>query len=230
MTDYLLFIDTETSGLPKRWDLPYSTKRNWPNAIQVSWVIYTRDGQQVKEQSRYIWEKDILLSPSAYKIHGLTKTFLQANGISRKDALWLLTRDLKKYKPMIVGHFIELDFHVVSADYFRANIQNPLIDIPSFCTMLATTHMVTNPKVRFFKLGELYQLLFDKPMQNQHNALADAKATAQVFFELIKRKEITGEPRAPIALPHKIKTINRMGWAVVALIVLLLIIIISYYI
>ena len=229
MTDYLLFIDTETSGLPKRWDLPYSTKRNWPSAIQVSWIVFSKDGQKIKEESKYIWEKDILLSPAAHKIHGLTKSFLENNGSARKDVLDLLVKDLQEFQPMVVGHFMELDFHVIGADFYRAGIENPMVDLPSFCTMLATTHLVSNPQVRFLKLGELYQLLFERTLLEQHNALVDAKATAKVFFELQKRKEITGEPRPPIALPHKIRIINRTGWAVVALIVILFIILISHY-
>ncbi len=57
MSDYLLFIDTETSGLPKKWGLPYSAKNNWPFSVQIAWVIYTKEGQKVKQENHFIKEK-----------------------------------------------------------------------------------------------------------------------------------------------------------------------------
>jgi len=35
--------------------------------------------------------------------------------------------------------------------------------------------------------------LFQKTLENPHNAMVDAKATAMCFFELLKRKEINEE-------------------------------------
>jgi len=57
---YLLFIDTETTAVPKRWDLPYSDTGNWPSAVQVSWIICTEDGAEIKKEDRYIFEEDLI--------------------------------------------------------------------------------------------------------------------------------------------------------------------------
>lgn len=46
LKDYLLFIDTEATGLPKKWNLPYNTPGNWPDAVQISWLLYTKEGQK----------------------------------------------------------------------------------------------------------------------------------------------------------------------------------------
>ena len=106
MRDYLLFIDTETSGLPKKWNVPYSTKNVWPHAIQVSWIIYTKDGVKIKEENKYINNTDFEISASSLEIHKIEPSFLRVLGVSRKEVLLAITDDLKEYQPMIIGHFI----------------------------------------------------------------------------------------------------------------------------
>lgn len=193
MTDYLLFIDTEASGLPKKWELPYSAKDNWPFCVQVSWIIYTKDGQKVKQEDHFIKENDFTITKSATKIHGITQSFLLENGKSRKEVINLLSMDIAKFQPLITGHFMQFDYHMLGADFYRTGIENPVKKEMTFCTMLATTHLVKNPGLKFFRLGELYQSLFNTALHDQHNALVDAKATADCFFELVKRGEINDE-------------------------------------
>ncbi|HJY14315.1 MAG TPA: hypothetical protein VJ304_16080, partial [Flavobacterium sp.] len=62
MKKYLLFIDTETTGIPKRWDLPYSETNNWPSAIQVSWIIYDENDGEIKRENCYIDVDDLKIS------------------------------------------------------------------------------------------------------------------------------------------------------------------------
>ncbi len=193
MTDFLLFIDTEASGLPKKWDLPYFAKDNWPFSVQVAWVIYNKEGQEIKKENYFIKENDFTITRSAIKIHGITHTFLQANGFSRKEVMKKLSDDINEYKPLIVAHFMQFDYHMMSADFYRSNIANPVSKDMIFCTMLATAHLVKNPAQKYFRLGQLYQELFNIPLQNQHDALADANAAARCFYELVKRGEITDE-------------------------------------
>jgi DNA polymerase III subunit epsilon len=223
--DYFLFIDTEASALPKKWDEPYSKKGNWPHSVQLSWIIYTKDGKEIKQENHYISDNDFEISNSAKTVHGITREFINGNGISRKEVLALLTTDINKYDPLIIGHFIELDFHLIGADCYRAGIRNPLLDYPTFCTMLATTHLVQNPSKKFLKLCDLYSLLFNASMANHHNALEDARATAKCFFELLKRGEIDN---AKIAKQEKFLTEPKLkkdnnGCAFIFLIALLLI-------
>lgn len=181
---YILFIDTETSGLPKNWKLPYTDNDNWPTAVQVSWVIYDENHEEIKREDHYISNNDFVIGKQARKIHGLNAEFLSQHGDSRKHVMGLLYRDLKKYQPLVVGHFVELDYHITGVDFFRVEMEQPMNKLPMFCTMLATKTMVRNPQMHYLKLGGLYELLFNRPMSKQHNAMADALATAECFFEL----------------------------------------------
>lgn len=205
MSDYLLFIDIEASGLPKRWDGPYSAEGNWPYAIQVAWVVFDKDGRQIKEEDLYVKDNSIALCDKAIRIHRLTHEFLQLNGQSREEVLTRLQNDLQTYQPLLVGHFLEFDFHVLSADYHRIGKENPMLNYPFLCTMLATTHLVKNPVKKYLRLEELFDVLFNSSLANQHNALADAIATAKCYFTLVERRKInpTADYRDDILLNRR---------------------------
>ncbi|PRD56222.1 3'-5' exonuclease [Sphingobacterium gobiense] len=191
MKTHLLFIDTETSGIPQRWNRPYSDEKNWPHVIQVAWIVYEASGVEIKRTSKYIYENDIDITPSSYDVHGITSTFLKQHGDKRKEVLRKLAHDIQKYKPLIIGHFVELDVQVLSADYYRANLKNPFIHQSFFCTMLDSEKYVANPSITYFRLPQLHEYLFDNPLTEIHEAEQDASATAKCFFELWNRHEIT---------------------------------------
>ncbi|UZR95465.1 3'-5' exonuclease [Chondrinema litorale] len=191
MNDYLLFVDTETSGLPKDWDKPYSDRDNWPFIVQIAWSIYTKDGKEVKYENHFIEDKDYEILEASREIHGITHEFLQKHGKDRGNVMKILLADLKKYQPLVVSHFIQLDFHMLSVGFYRAGLENPLLVLPKFCTMQLTYGFVHYNHHKFLRLGELYQRLFNSPLDNQHNALADAQAVAKCFFELKRKGDIT---------------------------------------
>ena len=230
MTDNLLFIDTETSGLPKKWNAPYSKVNNWPFSVQISWLVYRKNGELIKKEDHFINDQDVKISPAALEIHGLTPQFLSENGEPRHEVMALLAEDIRRYNPLLVGHFMELDYHVISADFFRTGIENPAETLPTFCTMLATRHLHIHPQPKYLKLGQLYQLLFHRTLLNQHNAMNDATATAECFFELkntaeIDENYIDNQQKLVQKQPFFVRFI---GWIVVILILLLIVILFTY--
>ncbi|RKR84932.1 DNA polymerase-3 subunit epsilon [Mucilaginibacter gracilis] len=191
MQNHILFIDTETTGLPIDWTQPYSNNANWPYAVQVSWIIYTRDGAELKREDHYISDNDFEISPQALKIHGITRDFLTQNGQPRKFVMDLLYADLKHYQPMVVGHYMELDYNITGADFYRLGMDNPIASLPMYCTMLGSSQYTRNPQATYLRLGQLYSTLFNKPLHHQHNAMVDAEATAACFFEILRNGGIT---------------------------------------
>jgi DNA polymerase-3 subunit epsilon len=225
MREYLLFIDTEATGLPKKWNQPYSNTKNWPHIVQLAWVVYNSAGNEIKKESHYIYEYDFKISAQAQKIHGINQQLLLDKGKPRAFVLDLLASDLHKYQPMLVGHFMELDLHLLNADFYRAGIDSCLQNLPMFCTMLASTKYVKNHGVSHLRLGELFTLLFDKKAPNMHNALGDAYATALSFFELIKRGDITPqliEQQQQIISKKQYHDDNYIKWAYCTFVTVLL--------
>lgn len=191
MQDHLLFIDIESSGLPQNWEVPYADEENWPHTVQVAWLVYTKDGQLVKNENHYIRPEGFEVKPSSIAVHHLTPEFLQANGKSRREVLLLLQEELHRYQPMVIGHFMQFDYHVLSADFYREDLPSPLVDSPLFCTMIASSDLTHLPRKKYLRLGELYSHLFHKSLENQHNAVVDAQATAESFFEMRQRRIVT---------------------------------------
>lgn len=202
--DYLLFVDTETSGIPRDWRKPYSSRESWPHIAQLAWVVYGRDGQEIKAENHYIQPSDYDMCPASGSIHGLTLDFLRTHGKSRHTVMQRLLRDLVHYQPLVVAHFLQLDFHMVGVGFHRAGLKNPLHHLPTFCTMRATGQLVRYSHQGLLRLGELYQRLFHEPLRQEHDALADAYATARCFFAMRQQGTITAETVAqqgPVGLP-----------------------------
>ena len=40
---YLIF-DTETTGLPKKWNAPITDSDNWPRSVQLAWQLHDSKG------------------------------------------------------------------------------------------------------------------------------------------------------------------------------------------
>ena len=204
MKDYLLFVDTETSGIPRDWSQPYSSRNNWPHIAQLAWVVCTPAGQEIKAENHYIQPSDYDLDPASGNIHGLTLDFLRQHGQPRHAVMQRLHRDLRHSQPLVVAHFMQLDFHMVGVGFHRAGLPNLLPELLRFCTMRATGAFVRHPAQGFLRLGDLYQRLFWEPLAREHDALVDARATARCFFELRRQGTITDETIAaqePVGLP-----------------------------
>lgn len=213
MSEYVLFVDTETSGLPTDWRQPYAVAGNWPHIAQLAWVVYTRDGRRVKTENHYLQIPAGVMSRASQRIHGLTPEFLQEHGEAAAPVMQLLHDDLLRYHPLVVGHFMELDFHMIGAGFYRVGLPNPLGELPTFCTMTTTARFVRHTRQRYLPLGELYQRLFGRPLRRQHNAAVDAEATADCFFELWRHGDIddaalAGQP--PLRVPEAVAPFA--GW------------------
>jgi len=194
VSDYLLFIDTEATDLPKNWSLPFDAPNNWPHALQISWVVYDTKRNEIKREDHYIRiDEDVEISTGALKVHGITKAFLQQNGEDIGNVLKLFIADMHKYRPLLIGHYIKLDYHVLAVELYRAGIKYIFDDVPLFCTMITSRDIAQNYRKRQLKLDELYNLLFYKDPEKPHNALYDARSAADVFFELTDRGEITSK-------------------------------------
>jgi DNA polymerase-3 subunit epsilon len=192
VSDYLLFIDTEATDLPKNWALPFDSPGNWPHALQISWIIYDKSRTEIKREDHYInIAPDVKISEGAFNVHGISAYYLQEHGKDIKTVLQLFLADLAQYNPLVIGHFIKLDYHVLAVELYRLGIHYDFDNTPLFCTMITSRDIAQNYRKRQLKLDELYNLLFYKDPLNPHNALYDAKSAADIFFELTDRGEIT---------------------------------------
>jgi DNA polymerase-3 subunit epsilon len=188
---YLLFLDTETSGLPKKWNKKYTDSDNWPHVLQLAWIIFDEEQNEVKRTNKYIYEPLISISPASEQIHGLTPPFLMKHGEKKKEVLRKLSHDIKKYKPQIVGHFLSFDLQILAAEFYRSNLVFPFDGLSYFCTLLHSKKYVRNPHMVHLPLSLLHESLFSEIAENMHDAEQDAEITAKCYFEMIQRNELS---------------------------------------
>lgn len=194
MKDYILFIDIETSDIPRRWNAPTAKVDKWPFILQIAWIVCEKNGKVISTHDYYIRQKNIPMGEVSSGLHGITLDMLEKKGEERRIVLNKLAADIELYEPLIVGHFIEFDKRMLEVGFSREELKRNFDNLPKFCTMLVTRRSKDIfGGNSYLRLNELFETLFDKPLENQHNALSDAAATKDCFFELVRRGQITDQ-------------------------------------
>ena len=189
---YLIF-DTETTGLPKKWNAPVSDVNNWPRCVQLAWQVHDSLGNCVEN-------KDFLIKPDGYnipydseKIHGISTELAEKDGHDLLDVLNQFNEAVKKSK-FVIGHNVKFDLNIMGSEFYRSKLENNLDVAKILDTCYEKTASLCKipggrgGKYKFPTLTELHSFLFLKPFSEAHNATADVEATTRCFLELIRIK------------------------------------------
>jgi len=193
-----LIFDTETTGLPKRWNAPLTDSDNWPRCIQIAWQLHDKNGALLEHEDYLVQPEGFNIPYDAEKIHGISTELAQKNGILLEEVIEKFQKALSK-TIFIVGQNLGFDNNIMGAEFHRLGIENPLLNFPALdtCTEL-TAQLCQLPggrggKFKLPTLSELHTFLFNKPFSEAHNATADVEATTRCFLELIRRKLFTAK-------------------------------------
>lgn len=194
---YLIF-DTETTGLPKRWDAPITDSANWPRCIQIAWQLHDDMGRLIESKDYLVKPEGFNIPFDAEKIHGISTELAAEQGVSLLEVLEEFENALSRTK-FVVGQNVGFDRNIMGAEFHRSQMQNRLQDLPVLdtCTEI-TANLCRIPggrggRFKLPTLTELHQHLFQKPFSEAHNATADVEATSRCFFELIRQRVFTVE-------------------------------------
>ncbi len=192
---YLIF-DTETTGLPKRWNAPLTDTDNWPRCIQIAWQLHDEMGNLVESQDYLVKPEGFNIPFDAEKIHGISTELAEQEGISLMEVLEKFQEALDKTK-FVVGQNVGFDLNIMGAEFYRKNVENTLQELPVLdtCTEI-TADLCKIPggrggRFKLPTLTELHQYLFDEAFGEAHNATADVEATTRCFLELIRRRSFS---------------------------------------
>ena len=188
-----LFVDTETTGLPKRRSASYADVSNWPRLVQIAWILVDRHGRELTSAEHIIRPAGFTIPNEAAKIHGITTERAIAEGVSIARVLSDFDTAVTRAE-IIVAHNVEYDRPVIEAEYIRENLHCAIGARQLICTMESSTNYCAIPGRYGYKwptLNELHTNLFGEPFQNAHNALVDVRACMKCFFELEKRGVIS---------------------------------------
>ncbi|UOY08255.1 DNA polymerase III subunit alpha [Muricauda sp. SCSIO 64092] len=194
---YLIF-DTETTGLPKRYDAPITDTDNWPRCVQISWQLHDAMGNLVDHQDYLVQPDGFNIPYESEQIHGISTALAEQEGVPLQTVLEKFNEVLSKAK-FVVGQNVDFDINVMGCEFYRSDVENPLQELPVLDTCTEhTAELCKIPggrggKFKLPTLTELHEFLFGEPFAEAHNATADVEATTRCFFELVRKQQFTQE-------------------------------------
>ena len=185
---YLVF-DTETTGLPARYDAPIKDVENWPRVIQLAWAFYDPHQELVDFQVDLIKPDGWSVPKEKFWIeNGFSQDESLEKGIPIREALIPFIEKVEQAEHL-VAHNMSYDYPVLGAECIREQIRSH--HKPNrICTKEASTNFCQLPGKYGYKwptLSELHVKLFGEDFEGGHDALEDVKACASCLFELQKR-------------------------------------------
>ncbi len=187
-----LIFDTETTGLPKRWDAPISDVDNWPRCIQIAWQLHDGLGNLIEHKDYLIKPVGFNIPYDAERIHGISTELAMEEG-SDLQAVLEEFRAVVAGSQFLVGQNLNFDLNIMGAEFLRMEMENVLEQRPVLDTCTEqTAELLSIPggrggKFKLPNLTELHQYLFGVPFAEAHNATADVEATTRCFFELLRK-------------------------------------------
>jgi DNA polymerase III epsilon subunit-like protein len=192
-----LFFDTETTGLPLRWDADFSDLDNWPRLVQLGFLACDGKGKLQESADLIIRPEGFTIPKDAERIHKISTERALRDGISLSDALGRFADALDEAS-VLVAHNMDFDNKVVAAELFRKGMHSDLEtlkEVEKFCTMKSATGFCAIPKggvgneYKWPSLSELHWKLFAREFVDAHDAYKDAEACARCFFRLLELKQ-----------------------------------------
>jgi DNA polymerase-3 subunit epsilon len=207
----VLVFDTETTGLPKSKIMNPDTLNLWPHTVQFSYVIYDTNLNDiiVSNDSIVKLKDEITIPEDSIKIHGITNESSHKNGINIELILNEFFSHLRNVD-LLVGHNISFDINMIKVELLRfiydtkSNISENevkeykynlhfLTNYKNICCTLQESIDLCNIKaidkfgkeyIKFPKLLELHQKLFESTPNNLHNSFNDILITLRCYMKL----------------------------------------------
>lgn len=187
----ILFFDTETTGFVDT--KAYPTAPQQPHMLELAWVLRS-DAKLTSRGNIYI-DWNVPIPQKAESIHGISREFLVAHGVTPRAALALFTGLLRK-ADVIAGHNLEFDLKVlecaiakIDGEYLEAH-EKLLATKLTYCTMKTATPVCCiparngKPGYKWPTLMEAHQFFLSRSFEGAHGALSDIEATVRVYDAL----------------------------------------------
>jgi DNA polymerase III epsilon subunit-like protein len=204
----ILVFDTETTGLPETRYISPDTLNMWPHIVQFSYVIYDTELNDIIESKNYIIKlsETISIPIESSVIHGITNEISQKSGTSISEVInefFYYLRNVDK----LIGHNIEFDINMVKVELLRfinkkvfspeqiklykydlhylthyKDICCTLKDSIEFCN-IQLINKSGKPYLKYPKLIELHEKLFNSTPNNLHNSFNDILVTLRCFMK-----------------------------------------------
>ena len=158
----ILVFDTETTGFSKN-----------DHIVSICWIMYS-NGNEIERKYYIIKPNGFVIPQVTIDIHGITNDIANSYGVNILPVLNEFNRFIKN-SDLLVAHNISFDIRMIKQEMERYDLK--MEECKTYCTMKIGKH-ITNIKrynsrgeyIKYPKLIELYQHLFNETFVGQHDA------------------------------------------------------------
>lgn len=209
----LLVFDTETTGLPKKKELNIHSLDSWPYIVQFSYIIYDDVTNRILKIKDYVIKVPsyINISDESIKLHGITNEISQSKGVDIENIFDEFMDDFENVD-YVIAHNLDFDLKMIKAEimrkinyeliYFEKELyKNYFTLIENYkkyiCTMQESIDLCgivafnkRGKYIKFPKLSELHNKLFNYVPNNLHNSLNDVLVCLRCYCKLHNKIDI----------------------------------------
>ena len=204
----ILVFDTETTGLLPKWTtIAKDNLHLFPYIVQMSWIVYNSETHQIVEKDFIIkLPNNVIMSEECVQIHGITNEMSQKKGVSPMLVIEEFMEDFNS-SDKVVAHNLDFDLKLLKIEIMRiincldnatqiknlVTFQGVLSECKKlYCTMQESIDICKiksinkNGKeyIKYPRLLELHQHLFNESPIHLHNSLNDAFVCLRCFYKL----------------------------------------------
>lgn len=184
----ILALDTETTGMANFRGQPGDASQ--PYIVQLGAILYDENRRVVAEINLLVKPAGWTIPTEATAVHGITTAMCEKYGLPIITAMKLLLAFVKRAK-LIVAHNFPFDKMMVWSELMRCQCGPEVslfIETPSYCTMEASTPILKLPgkfgNYKWPKLAEAFKHFTGRELEGAHDAMADVRGCATVYFEM----------------------------------------------
>lgn len=196
MSNYMAFLDTETSGFLKNCPADDPTQNT---ACEIAVAMVNLETRNIEQIVSMIIKTDAPISSFLVnEIHGISNELSHAIGADADVALSAVMRIVEACDWNVTCHNVPFDKKVMAVMLERSSMPYMVHDWNNatfYCTMERTTPACDLPPTPAMvkagrlgpkapKLEEAYQFFFNAPMGKAHRAWVDVQRTIDVYFAL----------------------------------------------
>jgi DNA polymerase III epsilon subunit-like protein len=190
MSKHILFLDTETTGLPSRWNAPYN---EWPRMVSLAYMLCGDNGKVIDQMELIIKPDGYTIPKEASDIHGITQGIALLFGNDLQMVLIKLL-PLVEIADLIVFHNQSFDVGIITGEQMRMGFGRSehmsTQKFKIFCTKESSTNILKIPGSRGgYKWPSLAELCAFCGVENKgaHNAMNDVEATKECYFYMVDK-------------------------------------------
>ncbi|MBV1796322.1 3'-5' exonuclease [Siccirubricoccus sp. G192] len=167
-----LFVDTETTGLPRGGEQP--------RIVSIAWIVAA--AVPAPPRQAIIRPEGFTIPGRVAAIHGITTQRARREGRPLRAVLAEFAADIAAHRPAaLVAHNLAFDLPIIEAEYARLGLASPLGGLARTCTLHAARRRWPGERCG---LQAVHARLFGEEFEGAHGAAADVAACARIFFGL----------------------------------------------